>query len=74
MQGPIPPTDDENHQGQPSWCQNFNTKEWMHNCDCQPRMGDKECKEPDKGGENSKCSVYCRKKACRCKRRCEETK
>ena len=61
------------HDGQPKFCLNVDTKEFLHNCDCQPKMGDKECHEVDKGGENPKCSVYCRRTACRCQRECGKT-
>jgi hypothetical protein len=69
---PIPPHEGEDHQGQPEFCQNYDSK-YLHNCDCQPHTGDPGCKEPDKGGENPKCSVYCRKNKCGCKRECERT-
>jgi len=81
---PIPPTDDPTHPGQPSWCQNTDGGGFVHNCSCKPSsMADPSCQRPegdqanpDEGGrtEASKCSVYCRPKACRCKRSCEHTR
>jgi hypothetical protein len=71
----IPPFEGDGntqHDGQPKFCVNTG-KEFLHNCDCQPKMGDPECHDPDKGGENPKCSVYCRRNACRCQRGCEKT-
>lgn len=78
LQGPklIPPFEgdgNEQHANQPKFCVNNDTKEYLHNCDCQPRMGDAACHDPDKGGENPKCSVWCRPKACRCIRECGKT-
>jgi len=76
---PIPPYEgdgDSQHNGQPAWCQNSDTGGYTHNCECQPTMGDPECKTEGGGGggESSKCSVYCRKDACRCKRHCGDTR
>jgi hypothetical protein len=74
---PIPPfggDGDSQHDGQPAWCQNSDSGGYTHNCDCQPKMGDQECKTEGGGGESSKCSVYCRKNACRCKRHCGDTR
>lgn len=77
QQGEIPPTTDPTHKGQPAWCQNFDSKEAKHNCDCHPVMGDARCKTPEDpdsdegiGGESPKCKVYCRKDACMCQRGC----
>lgn len=74
---PIPPFEGDGnpqHDGQPKWCSNVDTKTHAKNCDCQPKMGDKECHEPNAGGgENSRCSVYCRKAACRCESTCQKT-
>lgn len=73
---PIPPFEGDGnsmHDGQPKWCSNVDTKEHVHNCACQPMIGDKGCHDPDRAGENPKCSVYCRRKACRCERQCGKT-
>ncbi|HXK07837.1 MAG TPA: hypothetical protein VMS37_35920 [Verrucomicrobiae bacterium] len=74
---PIPPFEGDGnsaHDGQPAWCQNADSGGYTHNCDCQPKMGDPECDTQGGGGESSKCSVYCRKNACRCKRHCNGTR
>ena len=73
QRGTIPPTDDPTHEGQPQFCINNDTAKYVHNCDCQPRIGDKACNDPDRGGENPKCSVYCRKSSCKCERECQRT-
>lgn len=73
---PIPPFEGDGnpqHDGQPKFCQNVDSKTHARNCDCKPHMGDKECQEPDRGAENPKCSVWCRKPACRCERDCGKT-
>lgn len=73
---PIPPFEGDGnsqHDGQPAFCVNHDTKEWVHNCDCKPHVGDKECQDADRGAENSKCSVWCRRSACRCERDCGKT-
>ena len=68
QQSPIPPTNDQTHKGQPSWCQNTDSPEHFHNCDCQD-MADEKC---DKSAqESSKCKVYCRKDACKFKTKCD---
>jgi hypothetical protein len=68
---PIPPyAGDGNplHDGQPAWCQNNDTAEYAHNCECMS-MTDETC---EKGmQESGKCKVYCRKKACKCKTKCD---
>lgn len=67
---PIPPTDDEDHEGQPAFCVNSGT-EFVHNCECMPQMDSEECGDPKAGGgENKHCAVYCRRSACRCQKRC----
>ena len=63
------------HEGQPKWCANYDTPGYLHNCACK-EMNPGKCHEPDKdeeegGGESSKCSVYCRKNACRCSKGCD---
>ncbi len=73
---PIPPFEGDGnpmHDAQPKWCQNTDTKTHARNCDCKPHMGDKECQEADRGAENSRCSVWCRKSACKCERDCGKT-
>ena len=73
---PIPPFEGDGnseHAAQPAWCQNSDSGGYAHNCDCQPKMGDPECTTGGGGGESSKCSVYCRKNACRCNRHCGDT-
>lgn len=73
FQIPIPPTDDSNHEGQPSWCQNQDGNGYLHNCSCRSMMADGNCGAEDKGGESPRCSVYCRKHACRCVTDCGRT-
>lgn len=73
---PIPPFEGDGnsqHDGQPRFCQNVDTKDFLKNCDCMPKMGDPECKSGGGGGESAKCSVFCRKKSCRCSPDCGHT-
>jgi hypothetical protein len=66
---PIPPFEGDGnpqHDGQPSYCQNFDTK-FAHNCKCID-MQDQACDRTEQ--ESAKCKVYCRKHACRCKTSC----
>ncbi len=74
---PIPPYEgdgNDQHDGQPKWCQNVDSKTHAHNCDCKPMAGDPECKDGEGGGgESPKCKVYCRKTACRCLPGCGHT-
>jgi hypothetical protein len=73
QQGDIPPTNDPSHPGQPAWCQNTDSPEHKHNCECVDMNAD-----PDQSGhcdksqqESAKCKVYCRKTACKCKTKCD---
>lgn len=71
QQGEIPPyAGDGNpmHDGQPAWCQNTDSESHKHNCECQS-MADKTCDKSMQ--ESSKCKVYCRKTACKCKTTCD---
>lgn len=74
---PIPPFEGDGnsqHDGQPKWCSNVDTKTHSANCSCKPMMGDPECKNGEGGGgESQKCKVYCRKTACRCLPGCGHT-
>jgi hypothetical protein len=63
------------HDGQPLFCRNFDTKEEAKNCSCRA-MSEQECAEPTdeeggEGGESAKCKVYCRKNSCQCERHCD---
>lgn len=84
---PIPPyggDDNPQHDGQPQWCQNNDTGGHLHNCSCKPSsMADPACQRPEgqeaEPGEEpwpepARCSVFCRKDACRCKRDCGHTR
>ena len=87
QQTPIPPypgDDDPSHNGQPMFCQNYPTREHLHNCTCMAMGGeDERCKSksPDQdrdeegyplNGPLAKgCSTRCRKNACLCQRRCD---
>ncbi len=67
------------HDNQPAFCINTDKMGYEHNCSCKG-MFDKDRSECDKdlpgegedrgGGESAKCSVYCRKSACRCQSPC----
>jgi len=62
------------HEGQPVFCQNVDTKAFKHNCSCKAMRDNDDCKkEPDEEyqSETSKCKVYCRKHACECRSDCE---
>ena len=60
----IPDDGDDTHLGQPMFCLNYDSIEGGKNCDCH-----KSCK---KGApEDPKCSVYCRKNACKCNHKCD---
>lgn len=80
QQTPIPPyggDDNRSHDGQPMWCQNDDTKQHAHNCECLAmKRDDPECIMPtdenqSQGPDGSKCKVYCRKSACRCRTHCD---
>lgn len=61
----FPGDDDPRHDGQPLFCQNYDTKEYLHNCECKGM--DDDCKGGEEGGgESPKCKVYCRKNSCSC--------
>ncbi len=73
LQGPlpIPPCegpeciDDvthEDHKGAPAFCQNYDSKAWLKNCDCK-----RECDEDVGSG----CVTYCRRKKCACDHGCD---
>ena len=75
LQGPqpIPPypgDDNPQHDGQPMFCVNVDTKEHVHNCACRGMVADDNCRE-EGGGESSRCKVWCRKSACRCQSDCK---
>lgn len=75
LQGPapIPPFEgDDNpaHDGQPQFCINTDTREHLHNCSCRGMQAQNNCEE-EGGGESSRCKVYCRKSACKCKTDCQ---
>jgi hypothetical protein len=68
------------HDGQPVMCQNFDTKEYKHNCACKAMNDEAACTphdpgadedEDEGGGESPRCKVYCRKSACFCQRHCD---
>ncbi len=74
---PIPPFEGDGnsqHDGQPAFCVNSDHTGWKHNCTCKGMIEpgqdrDKMCEgmlPGEGGGESAKCSVYCRKTACRC--------
>ena len=71
QQGQIPPYEGDGnpqHNGQPKFCQNVDSPQYVHNCECQD-MADKSC---DKSGKDtSKCATWCRKPACRCRVACD---
>ena len=70
---PIPPFEGDgnpSHEGQPSFCINVDTKEYVHNCSCRGMVADNSCGE-EGGGESSRCSVFCRKHACKCVTDCK---
>lgn len=71
---PIPdyPGDDNpQHDGQPMWCANFDTKEHTRNCECQAKSK-QDCEHRDDyGPDTGSCKVFCRKHACTCQTACE---
>lgn len=71
QQGQIPPYEgdgDPRHDGQPKFCQNVDSPQYVHNCECID-MADKSC---DKSAQDtSKCRVWCRKKSCNCRSVCD---
>ncbi len=80
QQTPIPPypgDDNPSHDGQPMFCQNDDTKQHAHNCECLAmHHDDPECVMPTDenqsyGSDSSKCKTFCRKTACRCKTHCD---
>lgn len=62
------------HDDQPKFCQNYDSAKYVHNCACK-EMNPGKCHDSDQdeegGGESSKCSVFCRAKACKCSRGCD---
>jgi hypothetical protein len=69
---PIPPFEGDGnsqHDGQPAFCINTDTREHLHNCSCKGMLAEHNCEE-NGGGESSRCAVYCRKNACQCKTDC----
>lgn len=70
---PIPLTDDPDHEGQPAFCLNVDTPQHLHNCTCMPTMSDSDCETRKPGKETAQCKVYCRPKACGCRRSCKPT-
>lgn len=71
----IPPTDDRDHAGQPSWCQREDGNGYAHNCNCKGMTddnGDGMC-TPDGKQEphgDPKCKTYCRRNKCYCHVEC----
>ena len=75
---PVPPFEGDgnpDHDGQPVHCQNFDSTAYLHNCECMAMADDPKCEEKsaNTSSENPKCKVYCRKTACRCKKKCRST-
>lgn len=82
QQIPIPdyPGDDNpQHSGQPLFCQNYETREHAHNCEClEMDSEDSRCKlHPEdedwdtRGPMSTKCKTRCRRDACLCQRKCD---
>lgn len=80
QQTPIPPypgDDNPSHSGQPLWCQNEGTTQHAANCACLAmHRDDPECIMPtdenqSSGPDGSKCKVWCRRHACRCRTHCD---
>ncbi len=77
---PAPPTRDipqcqgkeceGGHDGQPSWCANYNANGYRKNCDCK-----RDCEDVDQDmHRESGCATYCRTPRCRCEHGCPRTK
>ncbi len=77
VQTPANPDDyvgpeDPAHQGQPKSCTNTpHVKAVKHDCKCEKKTP--EACAPDSAMEDSRCYVYCRKPACKCKHEACET-
>ncbi len=66
---PVPPyipNGDEEHAGQPQWCQREDTGKYQANCtECENH-----CEDGQEVEDHSKCKTSCRKGQCQCHAPC----